>query len=243
MAEKANGVPVANGYSQGFSHVDTWIFDLDNTLYSHESGLWPQVDARITLYVSELLGLDAMSSRALQKFYYYRYGTTLRGLMHEYDVDPHAFLAFAHDIDYSALSRDGRLGQAVERLPGRRFILTNGSRAHAGAVLAQLGIAGLFEDMFDIVDAEFVPKPEARTYARFLDRFGIDPTRAAMFEDLSANLSVPHQLGMQTVLVLPATRDPHREAHEQAPSTDPHVAHHTTDLADFLDRVSDSGKP
>ncbi len=230
MAEKANGVSVASR----FAHVETWIFDLDNTLYSHESGLWPQVDARITLYVSELLGLDAMSSRALQKYYYYRYGTTLRGLMHEYNIDPHAFLAFAHDIDYSALARDERLEQAVAQLPGRRFILTNGSRGHAGAVAARLGITGLFEDMFDIVDADFIPKPEAQTYARFLERFGIDPARSAMFEDLSANLNVPHQLGMETVLVLPATVDPHREAHEQARSESAHVAHHTTDLADFL---------
>lgn len=234
MAEKANGVSAA----AGFAHVDTWIFDLDNTLYSHESGLWPQVDSRITLFVSELLGLDAISSRALQKYYYYRYGTTLRGLMHEYSIDPHAFLDFAHDIDYSTLSGNARLGQAVARLPGRRFILTNGSRGHAGAVMARLGITGLFEDTFDIVDADFVPKPEAQTYARFLDRFGIDPARSAMFEDISVNLAVPHELGMQTVLVLPATHDPHREAHEQARSTAAHVAHHTTDLADFLSRIT-----
>lgn len=230
MVEKTNGISVAGA----FAHIDTWIFDLDNTLYSHEAGLWPQVDARITLYMCELLGLDALSSRALQKFYYHRYGTTLRGLMDEYDVDPYAFLTFAHDIDYSSLSGDERLGRAVARLPGRRFILTNGSREHAGAVVARLGLGDLFDGMFDIVDADFVPKPEARTYARFLDRFGIDPGRSAMFEDISVNLSVPHSLGMQTVLVLPATPDPHREAHEQALRADAHVAHHTRDLADFL---------
>lgn len=230
MVERANGISVA----ARFAHIDTWIFDLDNTLYSHESALWPQVDSRITLYIAELLGLDAISSRALQKYYYHRYGTTLRGLMHEYNIDPHAFLDFAHDIDYSSLASNGKLGEAVGQLPGRRFIFTNGSRGHAGAVIAQLGITDLFDDIFDIVDAEFIPKPEARTYAGFLTRFGIDAGRAAMFEDISANLAVPHQLGMQTVLVLPATADPHREAHEQARSVDSHVVHHTTDLADFL---------
>ncbi|MBB3809773.1 pyrimidine 5'-nucleotidase [Pseudochelatococcus contaminans] len=234
MVDKANGASVAGN----FTHVDTWIFDLDNTLYSHESNVWPQVDERITLYISSLLGLDAISSRALQKFYYYRYGTTLRGLMHEFHVDPHAFLDFAHDIDYSALTTNEPLKQAIERLPGRRFILTNGSRGHAGSVVSRLGIEALFEDTFDIVDAEFIPKPEAQTYARFLDRFGIDPARAAMFEDLSVNLAVPHQLGMQTVLVLPATHDPHREAHEQALSKEEHVAHHTSDLPDFLGGIT-----
>lgn len=240
MIQNANGASVAGhlGHGGAFSHVDTWVFDLDNTLYSHESGLWPQVDNRITLYISELLGIDAISARALQKFYYFRYGTTLRGLMHEFNIDPHAFLDFAHDIDYATLQDNERLRQAVAALPGRRFILTNGSRKHAEGVIARLGISGLFEGMFDIVDAEFIPKPEAQTYARFLDRFGIDPTRAAMFEDLSVNLAVPHQLGMETVHVLPATYDPHRETQEQAPSADPHVVHSTTDLAGFLGGIT-----
>ncbi|MFD2249727.1 putative hydrolase of the HAD superfamily [Pseudochelatococcus lubricantis] len=222
------------GHNDVFAHVETWIFDLDNTLYSHEAGLWPQVDTQITLYMCELFGLDAMSARALQKYYYHRYGTTLRGLMAEHAVDPQAFLDFAHDIDYSAVVRDERLRRAVANLPGRRFVFTNGSRAHAGAVVGRLGIADLFEDLFDIVDAAFVPKPEAVTYARFIERHGIDPTRAAMFEDLSANLAVPHGLGMQTVLVLPATPDPHREAHEQGRSAEAHIGHQTTDLAAFL---------
>ncbi|MFT0891271.1 pyrimidine 5'-nucleotidase [Pseudochelatococcus sp. G4_1912] len=217
-----------------FSHVNTWIFDLDNTLYTHKAGLWPQVDDRITLYVCQLLGLDALSARALQKYYYHRYGTTLRGLMQEYGIDPHEFLAFAHDIDYSALAADTRLAQAVASLPGRKFILTNGSRGHAGAVVARLGIEMLFEDTFDIVDAEFIPKPEAQTYARFLSQHDVDPSHAAMFEDLSANLNVPYQLGMQTVLVLPDTPDPFREAHEQAASTEVHIRHQTRDLAAFL---------
>ncbi|MGI6244258.1 MAG: pyrimidine 5'-nucleotidase [Pseudochelatococcus sp.] len=258
MAYEENGAhgalpdPVRTSFAAGladvfthdaFAHVETWIFDLDNTLYSHDAGLWPQVDAQITFYVCELFGLDALSARALQKYYYHRYGTTLRGLMAEQHVDPHAFLAFAHDIDYSALGRNERLRRAVAALPGRRFVFTNGSRAHAGAVIERLGIADLFEDLFDIVDADFIPKPEADTYARFIERHGVDPARAAMFEDIAANLAEPHRLGMQTVLVLPATHDPHRELHEQNGSTAAHVGHQTTDLAAFLDRTIPAGRP
>lgn len=239
MTNTMNGGTVL--IADDFSHIDTWIFDLDNTLYTHEAGLWPQVDDRITLYVCKLLGLDALSARALQKYYYHQYGTTLRGLMQEYGINPHEFLSFAHDIDYSLLDTDLRLKDAVANLPGRRFILTNGSRGHASAVIQRLGIESLFEDTFDIADADFIPKPQAQTYERFLDLHGVAPSRAAMFEDLSANLSVPFQLGMQTVLVLPGTPDPHREAHEQAASTDIHVKHQTQDLASFLGSVISVG--
>ena len=109
-----------------FGHVDHWIFDLDNTLYSHEAKVWPQVDERITLFLSELFGLDGLSSRALQKYYYQRYGTTLKGLMEEDGINPYDFLDFAHDIDHSGIELNPLLGEAIERLPGRKLILTNG---------------------------------------------------------------------------------------------------------------------
>src|SRR5690349_14313566 len=117
--------------SRGFSHVDTWVFDLDNTLYPHEAQIWPQVDERITYYVAELFGLDGLSARALQKFFYHKYGTTLRALIDEYEVDPYEFLDFAHDIDHSKIELNPGLGQAIKHLPGRKLILTNGSRRHA----------------------------------------------------------------------------------------------------------------
>jgi len=218
----------------GFSHVETWIFDLDNTLYPSHSRLWPQVDERITLFLADLLGIDQMSARALQKYYYTRYGTTLRGLMEEHAIDVHQFLDFVHAIDLSLLDPDPALGMAIEALPGRKLILTNGSRGHAINVAGKLGILDHFEEIFDIVAADLVPKPEARTYQRFLDTHGVDPTRAAMFEDLAKNLVVPSALGMTTVLVLPRDHDPFREAEEQASVTAPYIHHTTTDLSGFL---------
>ncbi len=223
--------PLAAG---GFAHVEHWIFDLDNTLYSHEARVWPQVDERITLFLAELFGLDGLSSRALQKYYYQRYGTTLKGLMEEHGIDPADFLDFAHQIDLSLLDPNPELGEAIAALPGRKLILTNGSRGHAENVAGKLGILHHFEDIFDIVEAGFLPKPERATYEHFLARHAVDPARAAMFEDIEKNLLVPSALGMQTVLIVPKTPDPFRESWEQAAVEAGHVHHVTADLTGFL---------
>ena len=220
--------------SRGFDNVDTWVFDLDNTLYPSDARVWPQVDERITLYVMRLYGLDGLSARALQKYFYHRYGTTLKALMIEAAIDPHDFLDFAHDIDHSAIKLDPALGTAIADLPGRKLILTNGSRRHAESVAAKLGILDHFEDVFDIADADFVPKPERSTYERFLLRHGVDPRRSALFEDIARNLVVPHEIGMSTVLVVPQTLDPFREAFEQEAVKESHIDHITSDLAGFL---------
>ncbi|MDX3806923.1 pyrimidine 5'-nucleotidase [Bosea thiooxidans] len=220
--------------AEGFAHVDHWIFDLDNTLYSHEAKVWPQVDERITLFLAELFGLDGLSSRALQKYYYQRYGTTLKGLMEEHGIDPDDFLDFAHQIDLSLLDPNPELGEAIAALPGRKLILTNGSRGHAENVAGKLGILHHFEDIFDIVQAGFTPKPERATYENFLAKHAVDPARAAMFEDIEKNLLVPSALGMKTVLIVPKTLDPFREAWEQTAVAAGHVHHVTADLTGFL---------
>jgi putative hydrolase of the HAD superfamily len=173
-----------------FDHVETWIFDLDNTLYPHEARVWPQVDERITLYLMKLFETDGLSARALQKHYYHRYGTTLRGLMEEEGIVPADFLDFAHDIDHSAIELNPALGDAIERLPGRKLILTNGSRKHASNVATKLGIFQHFEDVFDIEAADFIPKPDRHAYDRFLAKHAVEPARAAMFEDIAKNLLV-----------------------------------------------------
>ena len=220
--------------ARGFGHVAVWIFDLDNTLYPHEARVWPQVDERITLFLMGHFGLDGLSARALQKHYYHRYGTTLRGLMEEEGVDPEAFLDFAHDIDHSAIELNPALGDAIERLPGRKLILTNGSRRHARNVAEKLGIHHHFEDVFDIAAAGFVPKPDRRAYDLFLAKHDVEPGRAAMFEDIAKNLVVPHDIGMTTTLVIPKTIDPFRETFEQEAVKAPHIDHITNDLAGFL---------
>ncbi|WP_349370630.1 pyrimidine 5'-nucleotidase [Salinarimonas sp.] len=220
--------------ARGFAHVETWIFDLDNTLYSHEAQVWPQIDDRITLFVANLFGIDGISARALQKHYYHKYGTTLRALMTEHDIDPYAFMDFVHDIDHRHIELNEALGAAIERLPGRRLILTNGSRRHAEAVAAKIGILDHFEDVFDLADANFTPKPNREAYDIFLARFSVDPAKAAMFEDIAKNLRAPHELGMTTTLVVPKTVDPFRDAFEQEAVEEPHINYITDDLAAFL---------
>ena len=166
MNDIAPSAHVSAAQSRGFAHVHTWIFDLDNTLYPHEARVWPQVDERITLYIMQLFGLDGLSARGLQKYFYHRYGTTLRGLIEEYGINPYDFLDFAHDIDHSEIALDESLGRAIERLPGRKLILTNGSRKHAENVARKIGILDHFEDVFDIAASDFVPKPDRRAYER-----------------------------------------------------------------------------
>lgn len=222
--------PVLSDWSQ----IDTWIFDLDNTLYPPHSKIWPQIDLRITLYICHLFGLDGLSARALQKHYYYRYGTTLNGLMAENGIDPTPYLDFAHDIDLTPLAADPALVSAIAALPGRKLIFTSGSARHAANVTGKLGFADHFEAVFDIADAAFVPKPDASTYERFIARHAVDPRRAVMFEDIAKNLLVPDHMGMRTVLVLPEAPDPYREQHEQAREQAAHIHHQTTNLAEFL---------
>ena len=223
---------------RGFDHIETWIFDLDNTLYPPHVNLWQQVDERIRDYIARQLDLSQQEAFRMQKDYYRRYGTTLRGLMTEHGMHPDDYLEYVHQIDHSPLEPNPALGKAIEGLNGRKLILTNGTRKHADVVMERLGIGAHFEDVFDIVAAELEPKPSPQTYARFLDRHDVDPAKAAMFEDLARNLATPHSLGMTTVLVIPeGTREVLREDWEMEGRDAPHVDHVTDDLAGFLRRL------
>jgi putative hydrolase of the HAD superfamily len=226
-------------YAMQFRHVDTWVFDLDNTLYPPDSDLWPKIDARITLFLAELFGLDGMSSRALQKYYYQRYGTTLRGLMEEHAITADEFLEFVHDIDRSSLTPNHSLAAAITKLPGRKLILTNGSRDHALKTAEKLGLDKMFEDVFDIVAANLMPKPERETYERFFDKHQVDPGTSAMFEDIARNLVVPHARGMTTTLVVPkAGQIDHRDGSDGFVGTEPHIDFVTSNLEAFLHGLS-----
>ena len=221
---------------EDFAHVETWVFDLDNTLYPVGSDLWPKIDARITSYMMALYGLDGLSARALQKFFYERFGTTLRGMMQEDAVDPDTFLAFVHDIDRTTITANPALAAAIAALPGRKLIFTNGSRLHAEKTAEALGLGGLFDGVFDIVSSELVPKPERGPYSRFLAHHGVAPRRAVMVADIPRNLVVPKELGMTTVLVVPpASATETRESFEIVSEIVPdHVDYVTSDLAGFL---------
>ena len=218
-----------------FAHVRSWVFDLDNTLYPHHSNLFAQIDVKMTGYISRLLSLPRDEARKVQKQFYLEYGTTLRGLMELHNIDPDDFLREVHDIDYTILTPDPALGEAITALPGRKFIFTNGNRSHAENAARQLGILDHFEDVFDIVAADLMPKPNRHPYERFLAMHGVDPSEAAMFEDLARNLIEPKSLGMRTVLIVPRNFEADFiETWEQDGKDGHHVDHITDDLAAFL---------
>ena len=222
-----------------FADTDAWIFDLDNTLYPRSTNLFRQVDERIRAYVRRLLNVDEAEADRIQKTFYREHGTTLRGLMLRHNVDPDDFLSFVHDIDHSVVPADPALGAALLRLPGKKYIFTNGSRGHAEKVAARLGFPEHFSDIFDIIAANLVPKPERETYDRFVKRFGLRPERAAMFEDLTRNLIVPKSIGMKTVLVVPpGTREVFHGEWEYEGREDDHIDFVTDDLARFIGEVA-----
>jgi putative hydrolase of the HAD superfamily len=225
--------PPAKG---SFAHVDTWVFDLDNTLYPHHVNLWQQVDKRIGEFIGTYLKISEEEARVIQKDYYRRYGTSMRGMMTEHGVCADDYLAYVHQIDHSPLEPNPEMGAAIAKLPGRKLVLTNGSTDHADKVLQRLGIDSHFEAVFDIIAAELEPKPAAQTYHKFLGDHDVDPAKAAMFEDLARNLVIPHQLGMTTVLVVPdGTREVVREDWELEGRGASYVDHVTDDLTGFLE--------
>ena len=219
-----------------FAHARVWIFDLDNTLYPAACNLFAQVDRRMTEFISDRFDLPWDDARAMQKQYFRSYGTTLRGLMTEHDVDPVAFLDYVHDIDVSPVCPTPELARALEGLPGRKLIHTNGSCRHAANVLARLGCADRFEGVFDIVEAGYVPKPDPRPYRMLADRFGIDPAEAVMVEDIARNLVPAAAMGMTTVWV--ASEADWGRPDRGGVGAGRHIGHVTDDLVAWLSALS-----
>lgn len=214
-----------------FSHVDQWIFDLDNTLYPPDMALFPQIETRMTAYVMRLLGLEAGPADRLRHDYWRKHGTTLAGLMAEHAIDPQAYLAEVHDIDFTGLAPAPDLARAITALPGRKIVHTNGDSTYARKVLAARGLE-VFEAVHGIEETGFHPKPQRAAYDHVIALSGIDPTRAAFFEDDPRNLRIPHALGMQTVLVGDGWHRP------DPADFGPHIGHRTNNLTDFLQAIA-----
>lgn len=209
-------------------HVDTWLFDLDNTLYPRESGLGALMEPRITDFMMETTGLDRPAAHALQKQYLLDHGLTLRGLMLHHQTNPDIYHARFHDLPLEALSRDERLRAAIGALPGRRLIFTNADEVHTRRVTERLGLDDLFQDVFHIGSADFQPKPAPAAFAAILREHAIRPLATAFFEDSLVNLRAGKAVGMTTVLVGAATPGAQDEAASDF------VDHRAADLASFL---------
>jgi putative hydrolase of the HAD superfamily len=218
-----------------FRHVKCWIFDLDNTLYRADNGIFAQIEARMTDYVMAFLRLPREAAYARQKDLYRQYGTTLNGLMHEHGVTPDDYLRYVHDIDLSDLAPDAALAAAIEKLPGRRFVFTNGCRDHAARILNRLEMAHLFESVWDIRTMDFQPKPQAGAYTSVVAAGGVTCAQAAMFDDIARNLSPARALGMTTVWL--KTDSPWGKQGPMMDVADGDIDHETDNLTQFLHSI------
>jgi putative hydrolase of the HAD superfamily len=211
--------------TRNFENTAFWIFDLDNTLYPPSARLFDQIEVKMTDYVMASLDVDRAEADRLRDHYWQKYGTTLSGLMREHDVDPAPYLVDVHDISLHALSPSADLAGLIAGLPGRKTVHTNGSRFHAERVLAARGLTGIFDAIYGIEHADFLPKPEAGAFLKIIERDGIDPSKAAFFEDDLRNLNEPFAMGMTTVHVSEKKSNDARH-------------HFTNDLTDFLGQIS-----
>lgn len=223
----------------GFDHVETWVFDLDNTLYPADCDLFSQIDRRMGEFIAEHLGIPLDEAKVLRETYYYEHGTTLAGLVRLHGTSPDAFLDYVHDIDLSVIDPSPDLARALVNLPGRKFIFTNGSRKHAEAVMARLGVADQFEDICDIRALDYIyPKPMREAYERFVKAHGVAAHKTAMFDDLPHNLEPAHLIGMTTVLVHGITDHPEHQAIAGWTELPAHIHHRTEALAPFLATIA-----
>ena len=213
-------------------HIKYWIFDLDNTLYSNQTKVFSEVDKKMSAFISEKMNVDLIKAKEIQKKYFYEYGTTLSGLMQQDGIDPHDFLEFVHDIDISWLPQDIKLKEELIKIKEKKYIFTNGSHAHVKNVTKQLGIEGLFDGAFDIVDANFVPKPHLDPYKKIIDKFDLDPKKSILIEDIAHNLEQAKNLGMKTCWL------ENDEAFAKKDANKPYIDYKIKNLPSFLQEIN-----
>jgi len=221
--------------ARSFGHIDTWIFDLDNTLYPSSYRLYVEVEQRMARYIMDELKLDLEGAHALRRRYFQEHGTTLRGLMNEYGIEPRRFLDYVHEIDVSAVRPAPALGRALAALPGRKLVFTNGTQRHAERVLDRLELTHHFAAIHDIVAIDFQPKPNAAGYRALIETYAVEPRRAAMIEDMARNLPPAAALGITTIWLRGGPHDEVDAVHATS-------IHHTIDdLTVFLGTLTSAG--
>ena len=217
---------------KSFNSIKYWIFDLDNTLYSAKTKVFDQVEKKMTEYVSNKLNTNMDEARKIQKNYFYKYNTTLNGLIKNHKVDAKEFLEFVHNIDISFLKKDLELSEELKKLEGKKIIFTNGSKKHAINVTKKIGIDQCFDDIFDIVDSEFVPKPSIQPYNKLVEKHKIDPKLCVFIEDIARNLKPAYEMGMKTVWI------ENDEPWARKFSDSNFINYRTDDLPEFLKKVN-----
>ena len=217
---------------KSFNSIKCWIFDLDNTLYSGKTKVFEQVDKRMSKYISNKLNINVEEAKKIQKNYFHEYNTTLNGMIKNHKIDPGEFLEFVHDINIDFLQKDSALAKEIEKLDGKKIIFTNGSRKHAINVSKRIGIDQLFDDIFDIVDAEFIPKPLLEPYKKLVKKHKIDPKLCVLVEDIARNLKPAYEMGMKTVWI------ENDEPWASKFSDSEFVNYKTNNLSEFLKKIN-----
>ena len=215
-----------------FNSIKYWIFDLDNTLYSGKTKVFEQVDKKMSKYISKKLNVSIEEAKKIQKNYFYEYNTTLNGMIKNHKIDASEFLEFVHDIDIDFLKKDIKLNEELKKLTGKKIIFTNGSRKHAINVTSRIGIEQHFDDVFDIVDSEFMPKPAMEPYKKLVEKHKIDPKLCVFVEDIARNLKPAYEMGMKSVWI------ENDEPWASKFSDSDFVNYRTSDLSEFLRKIN-----
>ena len=213
--------------------IKYWLFDLDNTLYSGDTKVFDQVDKKMSFFISEKLNISVEEAKKIQKNYFHEYNTTLNGMIKNHQIDAEEFLDFVHDVDLNFLEKDLNLHKELASLVGKKYIFTNGSRAHASNVTKRIGIENLFDGVFDIVDSDFVPKPSIEPYKKIIQKYGIVPEYCIFIEDIARNLKPAHELGMKTVWIK------NDEPWAAEFSNENFINYKTDNLSEFLRKINE----
>jgi len=212
--------------------IKFWLFDLDNTLYSGQTKVFEQVDKKMSKFISEKLKVDIKKAKEIQKSYFYKYNTTLNGMIKNHKINADEFLDFVHDIDIDFLKKDLKLAKELEKLDGKKIIFTNGSRKHAINITQRIGVDQYFDDIFDIVDSEFVPKPSIQPYKKLVKKHKIDPKLCVFIEDIARNLKPAYEMGMKTIWI------ENDEPWAKKYSDSNFINYKTNNLAEFLKKIN-----
>ena len=215
-----------------FRSIKYWIFDLDNTLYSGDTKVFDQVDKKMSKYISDKLNVSIEEAKKIQKNYFYEYNTTLNGMIKNHKIDPEEFLEFVHDIDIDFLQKDPGLAKEIEKLEGKKIIFTNGSRKHAINITKRIGIDQYFDDIFDIVNANFIPKPAMEPYKKLVEKHKIDPKLCVLVEDIARNLKPAYEMGMKTIWI------ENNEPWAKKFSDSDFINYKTNNLSEFLKKIN-----
>ncbi|MBL6857299.1 MAG: pyrimidine 5'-nucleotidase [Pelagibacteraceae bacterium] len=213
--------------------IKYWLFDLDNTLYSGDTKVFDQVDKKMSFFISKKLNVSLEEAKKIQKSYFHEYNTTLNGMIKNHKIDAEEFLEFVHDVDLNFLKKDLNLQNELTNLIGKKYIFTNGSKAHASNVTKRIGIQNLFDGVFDIVDSDFIPKPSIEPYKKIIQKYGIDPEYCIFIEDIARNLKPAYELGMKTVWIK------NDEPWAAEFSNENFINYRTSNLSEFLRRINE----